>query len=142
MYHYTESGLTNVWLMNGFNKRTSPEGELVSISDVDELHTAIGLALTRRPSLSGAEFKFLRKEMGLSQKALGALMGASEESISLWERNNKVPKSFTQLMRFIYASKMDGNQTIGEIVNAFIELDSVRDKTLTFEDTQCGWKVA
>ena len=42
MYHYTESGLDNVYLVNGFEFIPSPSGKSVVIQDIDGLHNAIG----------------------------------------------------------------------------------------------------
>ena len=38
MYHYTECGLQNVWLTNGYDVCEVDGEKAVSISDVDELH--------------------------------------------------------------------------------------------------------
>ena len=141
-YHYTESGLVNVWLANGYNVRKTAEGEFVSITDADELHRVIGRALTRKPHLTGAEFRYLRKELGLSQKKLGEMIGASEESISLWERKGKVPRGYDQLMRFLYSGKIDGDAKISEIIGRFVELDKFDEDKMLFEDTKRGWKKA
>ena len=70
-YRYTESGLTNVWLANGYTIRKTKYGEGVSIHDMDGLHRALARALSNKPRLTGTEVRFLRKEMGLSQRGLG-----------------------------------------------------------------------
>ena len=38
-YHYVECGLPNVWLRNGFEKKQTPYGEGVSISDIERLRS-------------------------------------------------------------------------------------------------------
>ena len=40
-YHYTESGLDTVYLLNGYEIVKSERGTGVRIQDVDGLHTAI-----------------------------------------------------------------------------------------------------
>ena len=40
MYHYTECGLTNVWLVNGFIRHRTPYGKRVAIENGDGLHRA------------------------------------------------------------------------------------------------------
>ena len=52
MYHYTESGLQNIWLANGYTKRQTERGESVAIHDADQLHEAIGRTLAARPHLT------------------------------------------------------------------------------------------
>jgi hypothetical protein len=54
-YHYTESGLANVWLVNGFTRRKTKYGDGVSIRNVDELHRALAQALAIKPRLTGNE---------------------------------------------------------------------------------------
>ena len=61
MYKYTECGLKNVYLVNGFHERKTPYGKAVSIDNVEGLHRVIGLHLAdNKPNLTGAEFRFLR----------------------------------------------------------------------------------
>lgn len=67
MYHYTESGLRNVWLKSGYVIRRTPYGKGVCIRDVAGPHRAISNVIARKSSLTGAELQFLRKEMGMSQ---------------------------------------------------------------------------
>jgi len=60
-YRYTESGLTNVWLANGYTVRKTKYGDGVSIHDMDGLHRALARALSNKPRLTGTEVRFLRK---------------------------------------------------------------------------------
>src|SRR4051812_470100 len=81
MYHYTECGLQKVWLENGYTVTQTPYGKGVSIRNVSGLHRLIGRALSQRPGLTGAELRFLRKEMELSQGALADMVGVSEQNV-------------------------------------------------------------
>src|SRR3546814_6244956 len=99
MYHYTESGLRNVWLANGYKIRNVGGEEAVAIHDVDELHRTIGRNLARKSRLTGAELRFLRKEMGLSQNRseehtseLQSLMRISYAVFCLKKKNIKQEK--------------------------------------------------
>ncbi|TWP39194.1 transcriptional regulator, partial [Xylella fastidiosa subsp. fastidiosa] len=38
MYHYTESGLGNVWLRNGFTVHKTPYGDGIAIDNLPSLH--------------------------------------------------------------------------------------------------------
>lgn len=49
MYHYTDGGLRNVWLKNGYTEQSTPYGEAVAFADVQGLTRAICLGLTRKP---------------------------------------------------------------------------------------------
>jgi hypothetical protein len=70
--HYTASGLDYVYLLNGFTVENDPDyGRMVTIDDENDLHRSIGLYVITRPrTLTGAEFRFLRKQMGFKQKDL------------------------------------------------------------------------
>ncbi len=50
MYHYTDGGLRNVWLANGYQVQKTPYGEAVAIDDLEGLTQAICTALTNNPS--------------------------------------------------------------------------------------------
>src|SRR5262245_9334864 len=75
MYHYKESGLRNISLLNGYVVKRTPYGEALSIRDPEGLHRYIGSVIARQPTLSGPELRFLRKEMDMSQRELAEFVG-------------------------------------------------------------------
>lgn len=78
MYHYLESGLDNVYLSNG----------LPLLDSIDTLHTAIGNLLVQKAGcLDGTEILFLRRELGLSQKALGDRLDVNLKTVWRWEND-------------------------------------------------------
>jgi putative transcriptional regulator len=119
MYHYTETGLKNIWLVNGYVVKKTPYGETVAIQDVEGLHRYIGSIIAKRPKLTGPELRFLRKEMGLSQHALASLIGTSEQNVSLWERRGRVPQTSDRIIKLIYLEHInkDGNVKIKETID-------------------------
>jgi putative transcriptional regulator len=142
MYNYTECGLRNVWLKNGYVIHNTPYGEGVSIQDVEGLHELIGRKLATLPKLTGTELRFLRKEMGMSQRALSELLGTSEQNISLWERRGRMPKVSDRLIRLIYLEHLDGNVHVRRIIENLNELDASKAETLQFEKNSEQWKEA
>ena len=107
MYHYTDGGLRNVWLANGYVIKKTPYGEGVAFHNLDGLTRSICMALTRKASLlTGAEFRYIRSAgMLLSQPALGKLMGIDGQSIARWEKTSKVPRWADKLVRcLLYTS--------------------------------------
>ncbi len=142
MYHYTESGLQNVWLGNGYKVHKTPYGKGVAIQDVQGLHELIGLTLAHKPKLTGAELRFLRKELGLSQAALGSLVGTSEQNVSLWERRGHMPRASDRLVRLIYLEKIDGNVKIMELIERLNSQDQDGKQKLKFEKRAGNWKEA
>ena len=101
MYHYTDGGLRNVWLANGYQIKKTPYGEAVSFHDGDGLTEAICIALTQKAGvLTGIEFRYIRSAgMLLSQPALGKIMGIDGQSIARWEKTGKVPRWADKLIR-------------------------------------------
>lgn len=142
MYHYTECGLQNVWLTNGYDVCEVDGEKAVSISDVDELHELIGRSIASKSNLNATEIRFLRKELGLSQKRLADLLGSTEQTVSLWERRGRMPKGYDRLVRLLYLEKIDGNVKVQEIINRLIELDFRQSEKLVFSDTRAGWRLA
>lgn len=142
MYHYTECGLKNVWLTNGYDICEIDGEKAVSISDVDALNEVIGRSLAAKSDLDGDEIRFIRKELGLSQKRLADLLGSTEQTVSLWERRGRIPKGFDRLIRLLYLEKIDGNVRVQEIINRLIDLDYQHSEKLILSDTRSGWRLA
>lgn len=141
-YHYTESGLTNVWLANGYTARKTKYGEGVSIHDVDGLHRAIAQALANKPHLTGAEVRFLRKEMGLSQRSLGELLGVTDQAVALWERKGRLPKTADRLLRLIYVEHDKGNAPIVRFIQALNDLDQQDHERIIAEESDGSWRTS
>ena len=139
-YHYTESGLKNVWLANGFTSRKSKYGDGVSIHDVDGLHRVLARALANKPHLTGTEIRFLRKEMGLSQRGLGDLLGVTDQAVSLWERKGRLPKTADRLLRLIYVEHDKGNAPIRATIKRINDLDLSNLEQIIAEEAKGGWK--
>lgn len=142
MLHYLESGLRNIWLANGYTVEESPYGETTAIHDLHGLHRAIGASLVRKPGkLTGAELRFLRVEMELSQAKLANLLGNDVQSIALWEKRGRVPRWADRFIRALYREHAEGNVRIREIVEnlADQDIDDTAPEKLTFEDTAKGW---
>lgn len=143
MYHYTESGLQNVWLANGYAKVKTRHGAGVSIRDVEGLHRTIGKRLAQKPRLTGAEFRFLRKEMGLSQSGIASLVGATEQTVSLWERRGSIPKSVDRLVRLIYLEHIGRNERVRDLIDRLNQQDQgTALERLTFSEQSGRWKEA
>lgn len=140
-YKYTESGLDNVYLANGFNFRKTPYGDGVSIDNLDGLHKAIADHLiNNRPKLNGPEFRFLRIEMDLSQKKLGNLIGVSEQTIALWEKHGNIQAYGDRLIRVIYKEWIGGNAEMIKLVDHLNTIDRHENKQkMFFQETKNGW---
>ena len=143
-YHYTECGLNNIYLLNGYTFRDTPTGKAVSIKDADGLHKAIGLFLVRtKRDLSGEEFRFLRHEMLLSQSTLAKLLRVTDQTILRWENGKvSIDKSSESLLRLLYREHVhDQDGKISKVLKEIANLEEIiNDKELLFEDTSKGWR--
>lgn len=145
MYHYTESGLRNIWLANGYRLQETPYGKGVAFDNIEGLHRVIGRWLcSYRPRLTGAEFRFLRRELELSQVALAALLGNDAQSVALWEKGKvRVPTWADRLMRALYREHTGENVKIRKLIESVAELEAVKTKPVKFEarETKAGWQL-
>lgn len=145
-YHYTECGLNNIHLVNGYKFIETPRGKSVSINDIDGLHKAIGLLLvTSKKDLSGEEIRFLRLELLMSQNTLAKLLGVSEQAIRRWEKGKiNMPKPSEFLLRLLYREHIHNKDgKISTMLKEIADLEERNnDNDLLFKDTSKGWKSA
>lgn len=141
-YHYTESGLDNVWLLDGYTIHKTPYGEGVSIQNTEGLHKAIGKWLIVQPRpLNGAELRFIRTEMELTQRALAGIIGAEEQTLRLWEkkRDKFMPATAERLLRALYSEALGNNVHIKRMLERLADLDRVEGGKACFTRKN-GWK--
>ncbi|CAQ83636.1 MULTISPECIES: helix-turn-helix domain-containing protein [Photorhabdus] len=123
MYHYVESGLSNIWLANGFQQEITDGEVYISIDNLDELHRLISKALVslKRP-LSAEEMRFLRIEMNMSQKLLSNLLGVDIQTIARWEKGqSSIPRVADVALRSLYTESINEQSYIGEILRTLSE---------------------
>jgi putative transcriptional regulator len=145
-YHYTECGLNNIYLKNGFHFIETPDGQAVSIHDIDGLHKAIGMVLvTEKKDLTGSEVRFLRHELLMSQQALAHLLGVNEQSIRRWENGKiAIPKPSESLLRLLYREHaQDKNGKVSTALRKIADLEDRLNQTeILFTETLKGWQAA
>ena len=147
MLKYDDCGLRNIWLSNGFQYiNVEGVGKCLEIKNLPALHSAIAHNQVRyKKRLSGAEIRFLRVEMGLSQKSLGDLVGVDEQTVSLWERIARKPAlSAERVLRLLYLEHADGKTKVADIVKKLSDTDRQADDANkhVYEATRTGWKAA
>lgn len=147
MYHYRGAGLDNVYLKNGYRKAKYGKEIVVSVEDAEGLHKAIAASLIHRPTrLTGQEFRFLRIEVGLSQRGLGELLGASEQSVHQWEnrKTRQVPGAAERILRLLVREQLlNGDGKIAKLLGELVELDDrAAIERLCFEETKGHWSQA
>ena len=145
LFHYTGSGLDNIYLKSGFEIHETPYGEGFSIMDVENLHKVIGLDIINHVAeLNGSQVRFFRKELDLSQKSLADLMDISEDTIRNWETGRtKINKVADAFLRQYYTEYVEGDGSLREIVDRITKLDRAEYHVqLEFRDAEKQWHTA
>ena len=142
MYHYTDGGLRNVWLANGYEIKKTPFGEGVAFHNLDGLTESICIALTKKAGvLTGSEFRYIRSAgMLLSQPALGKLMGIDGQSVARWEKTGKVPKWADKLVRLMYLAQAEGNEPISSAVERVKTVERLVKQRIVVKESRGQWK--
>ena len=142
MYHYTDGGLRNVWLANGYEIKKTPYGEGVTVHNLDGLTRSICMALTRKASLlTGSEFRYIRSAgMLLSQPALGKLMGIDGQSVARWEKTSKVPRWADKLVRLLYTAQAEGNEPIAKAVERIKTVERLVKQKIVVKESRGQWR--
>ena len=149
-YHYTECGLNNIYLINGFNITQSENGdEEIFIHDIHGLHKAIGETLIfKQGLLTGNEIKFIRTTLDLSQKGLGQLLGLDYQTILGWEKNkNPISKTADHFLRIIFFSYLnkESDHLIYEKINEIADLDvegQEGQNNIELREVEDEWRLA
>jgi putative zinc finger/helix-turn-helix YgiT family protein len=106
VYHYTESGLDNVYLDSLCVRQCECGEKIVSIPKIIELNSLIGRMLIKKHGpLTGKEIVFLRKNVGLSAVSFARALGIDKATLSRWENDSRSPKRGNDtFIRLLYAT--------------------------------------
>lgn len=144
--HYTACGLDDIYLLNGFGVEETDYGRGVSVENVDGLHHAIGLHLIEhRKALSPKEFRYLRKQMDLTQAELGAKLGVSDQTVARYEKGEtEIAGPADGMVRVLYVFSLLPEEMREEIVSRMLAqagaaTDEVRPHPALFRATADGW---
>jgi transcriptional regulator with XRE-family HTH domain len=115
-YHFTASGLPNVYLLNGVKiERDADYGGLVTIDHLSDLIMAIAFGLVAKTErLTGAERRFLRKRMGATQADLAKELWVSEQTIANYEKGKTEPGPADRALRFLFLAHVADDTGIAE----------------------------
>jgi DNA-binding transcriptional regulator YiaG len=146
MHHYTECGLDNVFLGSGVTLGVEPGyGQTFAIEKMAGLHRAIADSLiSQARTLNGAEFRFLRLELDLSQRRLAEMLSTNEQSVAKWEKAREKPvanRSADRLLRLIFAnSRRDSTSELARLFEIITETDTLMDdEQIQLELDPDGW---
>ena len=140
-YHYTESGLDNIWLRNGFVIEETPYGEGVGIANVAGLHEAISRDIIDSPHpISGPELRFLRIELDLSQMRFGEYFGRGDQAVAKWEKTGEIPADVDYLLRHIIRQTLGESTVYTEEVDRLRALDRIdAEERVEFHKSEDSW---
>lgn len=140
MYHYKECGLDNVWLENGYVTKKTAYGKATSVDDAPGLHKVLAMELTQKKGrITGKELRFMRTVIGMSQEGLGKCVGASEQSVSLWERTGKVPQYADSLLRLMLSEKLNGNSKVSDIIDRINTVERICNQRIVAREKKHKW---
>ena len=97
-YHYTECGLDNIYLRNGFKFTERGGKQYVSVSNARSLLRRIGLdIISTRLIIGPQELKFLRRNAEMTQKQVADRLRMTEQQVANLEKGKSVIKSGTDV---------------------------------------------
>jgi putative transcriptional regulator len=143
-FHYTASGLPNVWLFNGFVREQTPYGAGVRIEDADGLHAALAYALaTDKQSFADADLRYLRKHMRLSQKGLARLLGCSDQTVARWEKGKTdIDPAAERLVRLLTLDFLGKHPDVADALTGLAEPDAARHGQRRLRRDRKAWKLS
>lgn len=107
-FHYRNSGLEGIYLLNGYEVEEVDGEEYVTITDIPGLHNAIGRHLVmHRKALTPREIRFLRNTMDLTQAELAERLGNNSQSVARWEKGETdMPGTAEKLLRAVFLASL------------------------------------
>lgn len=132
-YHYTESGLPNVYLVNVDVYCCEQCGiEVASIPHPRELHLLIVTDILEKPSpMTGDELRFIRKTLMMQPKEFADLLAVETQTILDWQNAKTLNKQSDSLIRFVFAKLLDQKGELEEEVNIPVPSQIIEDDWAT-----------
>jgi DNA-binding transcriptional regulator YiaG len=140
MLKFDDGGLRNVWLANGYETRKTAYGQALVFHDLDGLVHAVCAALARKAGrLSGAEFRYLRSNLGLSQASLGKLLGVTDQSVAGWEKRGRIPLLADKHLRLLWTEKHHGNEPVVRAMARLNVIERLLNQKIVARESRRGW---
>ncbi|MEI4235033.1 hypothetical protein [Roseovarius sp. D22-M7] len=143
VFHYKTAGLPNVWLQGGVEFVETPYGPATKIENLEDLHRLIAEDIINRPGvMTREEFRFLRRELDVSQRALAGILKTDEKNVSRWETGEtKVPGPAAAALGAFYLATTK-HDDIAETMKEIAELDREIVEMRTFRMEGDHWETA
>lgn len=140
-YPYIDSGLPNVWL-SGIEVRETAQGRVTMIPALEELHRMIGKKIAQaNRQMTGAEVRFLRTELDLSQRALAELLAVSENTLRRWEQGKvAIPGLGQRLLAGFYIETVSETGSLRELMLKLAQTDrDLTEAEIRFDRIDGAW---
>ena len=109
--------------MPGFIGPFTDYGPMVHIENINGLHHAIGLHIVEKTEpMTGAEFRFLRKQMQFSQAELGRIMNVTDQTVANYEKGKTAIGPAETLIRTLYLLDILPEETRVKMIKRLIDL--------------------
>ncbi|MBP6117603.1 MAG: hypothetical protein KBC57_03085 [Neisseriaceae bacterium] len=143
MYEYKETGMDNVWLVNGHTVVEGPDGAAVQVVSVRQLANALAQVLVQsEAALSGRALRFLRLQLGLERTEMGAIIGVGAETIIQWEQEVTVlPVAADFMARVVYASRLTPSVTAVALLEQMAHVKRGTRHRIVCRFEQDAWRV-
>lgn len=139
-YHYTASGLPNVFLSGiSVYKCTECGAEFVQIPHPTKLHAALAKAVAEKPvPLTSDEIRFLRKWLGRSNNDFARLMGVKPEHTSRWVSGAlPMPPTAERLLRSVVILQLGSGFSLDDLAEIDEKSNEIPGYALMRDDG--GW---
>lgn len=115
-YHYTESGLPNVYLVNVEVYRCENcQNEIASIPRPGQLHTLlVKMLLAKQGVMTGDELRFIRKALKMTPKDFADLFTVDPQTIMDWQNAKTLARQNDTLVRFVVVKLLSDRGELGE----------------------------
>lgn len=111
-------GLPNVFVSDGVNLHGDGDERSVSYPKLEGLYDEVARAISlSRHQLAPAEFRFLRKRLGLSQSDLALAFGKSDQAVAKWEKGlARVPLAEGSLLKLLWLEQTGRTSVVSQVV--------------------------
>ncbi len=150
-YHYKMCGLDYVYLFDGVVRESTDYGDGVAIKNATDLHRHIGLHLVLcQNELNGAEVRFLRRGMDLTQEELAKEIGVTGQTVARYEKGETdIPGPVDRLLRALYVFKVWPQNERADLLERTLEAQQrlptgseASRQSVYFRWTDAGWSQA
>lgn len=136
-----------MYLLNGYEPVETSYGKGVQIESVEALHKAIAMHLVAmQKPLKSKEFRFLRKQLNLTQKELADLMKVDTQTVARYEKSESdIPRPTDFLLRMLFVIELmpiDRREEFLNEIKNILSAEAHNHSPIYLRETAKGWNVS